>query len=133
MTTVIATGFTKMAGTAKESGRAYDMAQLHILLPNNEIQTAACMKLGTGQVGTEYPVDPTAAHRFLSLDFTDRLYMLELEKRTELRAGRNGAEEFTKCIGFRIVGVLPIRFTAPEKSSSSVPSPASEPKASTAS
>lgn len=132
MTIVTATGFTKMFGTAKESGRAYDMAQLHILLPNSEIQTAACTKQGVGQVGTEYPVDPSAAYRFLALDFTDRIYMLELEKRTELRAGRRGAEEFTICTGFRIVGVLPIRFTAPEKSSSSAASSVAEPKASAA-
>lgn len=135
MTTVIATGFTKMFGTAKESGRAYDMAQLHILLPNSEIQTAVCTKQGVGLVGTEYPVDPSAAYRFLALDFTDRLYLLELEKRTELRAGRRGAEEFTTCVGFRVLGVLPIassRFTSSEKSSSSAPSPAAEPKASAA-
>lgn len=78
-------GVTRMAGTAKKTGRPYDMARVYVLQPTDVVANDSFTKTGYGYVSAELECRPDAVARFADLKFPATV---ELITENDMQFGR---------------------------------------------
>jgi hypothetical protein len=89
-------GVKRMSGTAKQSGNAYDMCNITLLVPIEQVNNAKMQINGAGFSTMEMPLEIEGLTAFMSLKFP---LVLDLLTDVRIRSGR--AE--TTVIGFQPV------------------------------
>ena len=78
-------GVKRMSGTAKSSGNAYDMCNITLLVPVEQVNNAKMQINGAGFSVMEMPLDVEALPLFMNLKFPATL---ELVTDVRIRAGK---------------------------------------------
>lgn len=84
---VTALGAYFMKGTAKASGKAYDMAKLVIRTPIEIVASPTMQRGGYGNTTTELDVEPEALKKF-AFDYPPEGLELDLEIGSQVQFGR---------------------------------------------
>lgn len=115
---VIAIGFTRMAGKAKESGNAYDMCRLQILLPQTVMRTQSMERTGAGFQSAELEIEPTRWHQFVNIPYPAHLTVEYVE---ELVPFKGKVEPRRKLVGAAVVTQIALTASAAAVSAQAAP------------
>lgn len=119
---VIALGFSRMNGKSKDSGNAYDMCRLQIVLPHTGAQTASMQRVAAGFQSAELEIDSSTWARFVSLPYPS---CLNVEYVEEMVPFKGKVEMRRKLVGATVAYEISLnRPAAP----SPVPAPAAAQK-----